>query len=92
VFDANIQAIERSDALVAYLTSYDCIGSIFEITFAQDRGIPTFLLFAPNVDALEFWVPSIRAKRMRGLPSVTSEADLPGALHAIVHDLRRRRT
>lgn len=92
VFDANIQAIKRSDALVAYLTSYDCIGSIYEIAFAQERGIPTFLLFSPNVDALEFWVPLIRAKRMRGLPSVASEADLPGALHAIVHDLRRGRT
>jgi hypothetical protein len=92
VFDANIQAINRSDALIAYLTSYDCIGSIYEITFAQERGIPTFLLFAPNVDAVEFWVPSIRSKRVRGLSQVVFEADLPGALDAIVRSLRRQRT
>lgn len=91
VFDANIRSINQSDALVAYLTSYDCIGTVYEIAYAQEHRVPTILLFGPGVDRNEFWVPSIRSERMHRPSGVVFRSDLPKALDAILQRLRRTR-
>jgi hypothetical protein len=91
IFDANIQAVKRSDALVAYLTSHDCIGTIYEIAYAQQHRVPTILLFGPGVEPAEFWVPSIRSERMHRLSGVVPRSDLPKAMDAILQHLRRAR-
>jgi hypothetical protein len=91
VFDANIRAVKQSDALVAYLTSYDCIGTIYEIAYAQEHRVPTILLFGPGVERAEFWVPSIRSERMHRLSGVIFRSDLPKALDAILQHLRSTR-
>lgn len=91
VFNANMGAVKQSDALVAYLTSHDCIGTIYEIAYAQEHRVPTILLFGPGVEPAEFWVPSMRSERMHRLSGVIPRSDLPKAMDAILQHLRRAR-
>jgi len=90
VFRRNCAAIESADIAIAYINTYDCIGTVWEIAYAQDRGIPIYLVFAPEIDANEFWVPRMRAARLHaGLTTATVE-ELPEVVSAIIRLAWRR--
>jgi hypothetical protein len=90
VFRRNCAAIESADIVIAYITRYDCVGTVWEIAYAQDRGIPTYLVFAAGIDAKEFWVPGVRAAQLRpGLTTATVE-ELPAVVSAIIRLAGRR--
>jgi hypothetical protein len=90
IFNWNNEAIESADALIAYIDAYDCIGTVWEISFAQDRGIPTYLVFAPWIDVDEFWVPRMRAKRLSAALTTATVERLPAVVSAIVSLIGRR--
>lgn len=90
IYRRNNAAIQSADALIAYITRYDCIGTVWEIAFAQDRGIPTYLVFAPEIDTNEFWVPRMRTARLRAGLTTAKVEGLPAVVRAIVGLIGRR--
>lgn len=90
VFRRNCAAIESADIVIAYIDTYDCIGTVWEIAYAQDRGIPTYLVFAPEIDAKEFWVPRMRAVRLRAALTKATVEGLPAVVGAIIGLIGRR--
>lgn len=90
IFTWNNAAIDNADALIAYINTYDCIGTVCEITYAQDRDIPTYLVFAPEINAKEFWVPRMRAVRLRAALTKATVEGLPAVVGAIIGLIGRR--
>ena len=92
VFRRNNAAIASADIVIAYITAYDCIGTVWEIAFAQSRGIPVYILFHPDIDRLEFWYVSMLAEPSTAhLSRSVTEDQLPSAVERVIATWRARK-
>ena len=55
VIETNMAAIRNADLVIAYISTTDCFGTLFEIGWAIARGKKVILLISPDVPAHEFW-------------------------------------
>lgn len=60
VIRLNMDAIEKSDIVFAYINAPDCYGTIVEIGYAIAKGKRVIMAFAPDIDANEFWFSSMQ--------------------------------
>lgn len=55
VIETNMAAIRNADLVIAYISTTDCFGTLFEIGWAIARGKKVILLISPDVPEHEFW-------------------------------------
>ena len=77
IHDLDTAAIENADMVLAYITSQDCIGTIYEMGWAAKSGRRLVIAFAPGVATKEFWFPATLAAAVHN--GVTPGA-LPGLM------------
>ncbi len=87
VYQRNEFGIRVADLVVAYIDAPDCYGTIFELGCAARAGTPYVVLFAPGIDAPDFWYPQQAQARFRA-PHVVSRRQLPSVFASILDQWR----
>ena len=91
VFRRNNLAIASADIVIAYISAYDCIGTVWEIAFAQHRKIPVYMIFHPDIDRPEFWVPAMLAEPpVAHLSRTVTKDHLPSVVKRVIETWRPR--
>jgi hypothetical protein len=70
-------AVRKADLLFAYITAFDCYGTLVEIAWAQEADIPVVIAFAPSIasaESNEMWFACVRAAWVQ---FDVTESDLP---------------
>ena len=75
LFARNNLAIKESDILFAYIETYDCIGTICEISYAWTLDKPIYITYKPGIDQNEFWY--LREMATIVTPREVAAIDLP---------------
>jgi nucleoside 2-deoxyribosyltransferase len=85
-----MSAVAAADLVVAYITATDCHGTLFEIGYALALGKPVVMVFAPNIDAADFWFLSMQCAAVYESVDLCRLSEILAA--EIRKTIRRRRT
>lgn len=55
VIENNLSAIKSATLILAYVTTNNCYGTLFEIGYARALGKRVVMAFAPNINPTQYW-------------------------------------
>jgi hypothetical protein len=89
VWQRNARAVREATAVFAYIEANDAYGSLVEIGWAQERGTPLGIVFAPDVDADQMWYATMGHRRGKSTSTRgVHRKDLPWHFNAFVGSLQ----